>query len=234
MLKLFTTLLRGAAAAAEEEVADRHALLILDQQIRDAAAGVEQCKRALAIAIAQDETEGKRLEKVTGRIADLEERAVAALDGGREDLATEAAEVIAVLEADRDAVQEARATFGAEIAGLKRAYNDAARRLADLERGRRVAQVGEAISQLKKVSRPGAAQLSALAEAEATLKRLREQQAQAIVADAALDALDPEAASLRMADRLEAEGFGRRTKPNAASVLERLKQRASSAKDNAA
>ena len=62
MLKTIVTLVRGAAFRAEEEFADRSALLILDQQIRDAAAGIERAKRALAVAIAQDEAEGKRLE----------------------------------------------------------------------------------------------------------------------------------------------------------------------------
>src|SRR5437868_2376786 len=119
MFKTIVTLMRGAAARAEEEVADRSALLVLDQQIRDAATLIERSKRALAIAIAQDEAEGKRLETTLKRIADLEERATAALGGGREDLAAEAAEAIALMEADRDAIREARAAFAADIAQLK-------------------------------------------------------------------------------------------------------------------
>ena len=59
---------RGAAFRAEEEFVDRSALLVLDQQIRDAAAGIERAKRALAVAIAQDEAEGKRLETTLTRI----------------------------------------------------------------------------------------------------------------------------------------------------------------------
>ena len=55
MFKTIVTLMRGAAAAAEEQVVDRSALLILDQQVRDAASAIERSKRALAIAIAQDE-----------------------------------------------------------------------------------------------------------------------------------------------------------------------------------
>ena len=54
MLNILMTLMRGAAGAAEEDVRDRHALLILEQQIRDVAASVDRSKRALAIAIAQD------------------------------------------------------------------------------------------------------------------------------------------------------------------------------------
>src|SRR3954467_6567239 len=107
MFKTIVTLMRGAAAAAEEQVADCSALLILDQQVRDAASAIERSKRALAVAIAQDEAEGKRLPKPPKGIADLEERATAALAGGREDLAGEAAEAIALMEADRDAIREA-------------------------------------------------------------------------------------------------------------------------------
>src|SRR5215475_5519423 len=101
MIKSFWTLLRGATHSAEQELLDQSALLILDQHIRDAAAGIERAKRALAVAIAQDEAEGKRLESTLSRIADLEDRAVAALNGGSEELAAEAAEAIAVMEADR-------------------------------------------------------------------------------------------------------------------------------------
>src|SRR6476620_9151771 len=149
MLKTIVTLVRGAASRAEEEVTDRSALLILDQQIRDSAAGIERAKRALAVAIAQDEGEGKRLETTLSRIADLEQRAIEALNGGAEDLAGEAAEAIAVMEADRDAIREARATFAREIAGLKAAVRKSAQRLSELERGRRIAQAAESVRRLK-------------------------------------------------------------------------------------
>ena len=149
MFKTMFTLIRGAAARAEEEVADRSALMILDQQIRDAAAAIERSKRALALAIAQDEAEGKRLDTTLKRIADLEERGVAALAGGREDLAAEAAEAIAVMEADRDAIGEARRVFSAEIGQLKATVASAGRRLSELERGRRIALAAESVRRLK-------------------------------------------------------------------------------------
>src|SRR3954466_15626987 len=125
MLKTIVTLVRGAAFRAEEEFADRSALLSLDQQIRDSAAGMERAKRALSIAIAQDEAEGKRLETTLARIADLEERATAALAGGRDHLANEAAEAIALMEADRDAIKQARAVFAADAAQLRSAVANA-------------------------------------------------------------------------------------------------------------
>jgi phage shock protein A len=226
MFKTLFTLMRGVAASAEEEFADRSALLILTQQIRDAAAAIDHGKRALALAIAQDEAEGKRLEATLKRIADLEERAVAALGGGREDLAGEAAEAIAVLEADRDALREARAAFAGEIAKLKASVAQAGQRLAELERGRRIALAAESVRRLKtNVGRSGVG-ASSLAEAEATLKRLRERQAEDAAASAALDSLDADAAPAAVAERLESAGFGKRTRPTAADVLARLRRQA--------
>jgi phage shock protein A len=225
MLKTVFTLIRGSVAAAEEELVDRSALLVLDQQIRDAAAAIDRGKKALALAIAQDEQEGRRLDSTDARIADLEERVVAALAAGREDLAAEGAEAIAVLEADRDAIREARTAYGSEIARLRHAVTGASRRLSELERGRRVAQAAEAVRRL----RTGPADMAGyatLAEAEATLRRLRARQAEEAAADAALRTLDGETAPVSVADKLEAAGFGKRTRPTADTVLERLRRRA--------
>jgi len=230
MLKTIVTLVRGAAFRAEEEFADRSALLILDQQIRDSAAGIERAKRALAVAIAQDEAEGKRLETTLQRIADLEERAVAALNGGSEELAAEAAEAIAVMEADRDAIREARATFAREIAGLKATVRKSAGRLTELERGRRIAAAAESVRRLKAGSglmAPGGA--TALADAEQTLRRLRERQAEDAAAFDAYAALETEPNPAGIAERLEAAGFGKRTRATPESVLERLKQKSGAA-----
>src|SRR5690349_4451841 len=202
MLKTIVTLVRGATFRAEEEFVDRSALLILDQQIRDAAAGIERAKRALAIAIAQDEAEGKRLETTLARIADLEERTVAALNGGREELANEAAEAIAVMEADRDSIREARATFAREIAGLKATVRKSGQRLGELERGRRIAQAAESVRRLKTGGVPTGN--AVLADAETTLRRLRERQVEETAAAAAFDALDVEANPAGIAERLEA------------------------------
>jgi phage shock protein A len=225
MINTFWTLLRGATHAAEQEVLDRSALLILDQHIRDAAAGIERAKRALAVAIAQDEAEGKRLETTLARIADLEDRAAAALAAGREELATEAAEAIALMEADRDAMRQARAMFAQEIARLRRDVTGATHRLNELERGRRIAHAAEAVRRLRAGGVRPSAGPTGLAEAEATLRRLRERQAEDAAADAAMDSLETGETGASIADRLEAAGFGRRTKPTAASVLERLRQR---------
>ncbi|MBT1511111.1 PspA/IM30 family protein [Bradyrhizobium sp. SRL28] len=223
MFKTVLTLFRGSVAAAGEELEDRSALLILDQQMRDAAAAVERSKRTLALAIAGDQQEGRRLDATNARIADLEVRATAALDGGREDLAREAAQSIANLEADRDAAMTARTLFASEITRMKRQVASAEARITELERGRRIARASEAVRALRRggveAARPYE---STLPEAENTLKRLRERQIEAQAASDALIELDAATGPQATAERLAEQGFGPRLKSTADDVLARL------------
>jgi hypothetical protein len=46
MFKTTVTLIRGATASAERDFADRNALRLLDQQIRDATNALERAKKA--------------------------------------------------------------------------------------------------------------------------------------------------------------------------------------------
>src|SRR5262249_50706582 len=136
------------SARASEMLEDQNALLILDQQIRDAAAALDRARKALAVAAAQDATEEKRIAALQADIKDLETRATAALDT-REDLANEAAEAIAGLEIDLAAAQASHASFARESAKLRQLVRNGERRLADLERGRRTAQAAEAVRRLR-------------------------------------------------------------------------------------
>ncbi|KRQ00515.1 hypothetical protein AOQ73_18740 [Bradyrhizobium pachyrhizi] len=224
MFKTVFTLFRGTVAVAEEELQDRTALVILDQQMRDAAAAVDRSKRTLALAIAGDQQEGRRLDATNARIADLEVRASAALDGGREDLAREAAQAIANLEAERDAAMTARALFASEITRLKRHVGNAEARIAELDRGRRLARASEAVRSLRRSGIEAARPYeSTLPEAEATLKRLRERQMEIQAADEALVEIDAASGPSATAEKLAEQGFGPRMKSTADDVLARLK-----------
>ena len=224
MIKAIVTLFRGHVAAAGEAVADRHALLLLDQQIRDSAAALGRARRALAVALAQDAEETKQVESLGRRITDLEDRARQALAAGHEDLATEAAEVIATLEAEQAASRAAHALFTSEIARLRRIVADAEARLAELDRGRRIARAAEAVRHLHQ-DRMETAPLneSTLEEAEATLARLRKRQAEQAAALDALDRMDAERRPADIAERLGKAGFGPPVRPTAADVLARLR-----------
>jgi phage shock protein A len=231
MLKTLVTLVRGRTFAIAEEVADQNALLILDQQMRDAGGTLDKAKKALAVAIAQDGQEGQRLDTTRARIEDLETRAVAAIEGGRDDLATEAAEALATLEAERDASLTARALFTAEITKRKGHVLQQQMRFLQLDRGRRIARAAEAVRVVRRGRIEGAPIFGGtLAEAEATLAGLREHQVEADAAEAALDAIDTATGPIAVAEKLSAEGFGPRLKPNAADILARLRERAAGRK----
>ena len=234
MLKTLITLVRGRTYAIAEEVADQNALLILDQQMRDASGALNKAKKALAVAIAQDGQETQRLDTTRARINDLEARAVAAIEGGRDDLATGAAEAIATLEAERDASLTARALFAAEIAKLKSHVLQQQMRFSQLDRGRRIARAAEAVRVARRGRIEGAPIFAGtLVEAEATLARLREHQVEAEAAEAAFDVLDAATGPIAVAEKLSAEGFGPRLRPNAAGVLARLRERAAGGKPEA-
>ena len=231
MLKTLVTLVRGRTFAIAEEVADQNALLILDQQMRDASGTLDKAKKALAVAVAQDGQESQRLDTTRARIEDLETRAVAAIEAGRDDLATEAAEAIATLEAERDASLTARAFFAAEINKLKGHVLQQQMRFSQLERGRRIARAAEAVRVARRGRIEGAPIFAGtLAEAEATLTRLREHQVEADAAETAFDAIDAATGPVAVAEKLSADGFGPRLRANAADIMARLRERAAGGK----
>ncbi len=224
MLKTIVTLLRGQAAVAEENIADRHALLLLDQQMRDAQAGLNRAQHALAVALAEEAQEEKRTAAVADRIAGLESRARAALAGARTDLATEAAETIAALEVELESGRQARTLFAAEIARLRGLITDAEQRLVALQQGRRVARVAETVRMARRRIEPADPSHCTLIEAEQTLARLRKRQSMILTAEDALDGITAATRPQAMEDRLADAGFGQPTRPTAASVLARLAQ----------
>src|SRR5215472_1183947 len=69
----------------------------LERSIAAAGDAHVAARRALAIAIAEESREAKRRACLVVDVDDLERRAVAALRAGREDLAAQASEAIAVI-----------------------------------------------------------------------------------------------------------------------------------------
>lgn len=225
MLKVFTTLIRGAVAEAEEAVFDANAVRVLEQQLRDAAGALEHSKRELACAMAHRSSEARAVEALTQRIGELEAGAVDALNGGREDLAFEAATVIAATEDERTARNEAMEKFDLDIARLKRLVEDGGARLADLRRGLELSRAQEALRRAGANGRRAVASGSgALREAEGTLAKIREQHAKAEDVAFALDELERKASGADLDQRLAAAGFGPSVKTKSSDVLARLKK----------
>ncbi|ANL26919.1 PspA/IM30 family protein [Rhizobium phaseoli] len=223
MFKLISTLLRGRAHDAEQAFADRNAVPLLAQQIRDAAQSIQSARRSVAVAIAQNEQERAQHQTIVGRIADLESRAIAALSKGNDGLAREAAEAIAFLEAERDASVAAQAQFTTSIGKLKSIVRSAEARLQELQRGERLARATEEAQKLDvAVAGPG---LATLDEAEETLARLRLRQSQNELTAAALKDMESTTRPAGIIEKLANAGCGAPLTASADDVLARLKSR---------
>lgn len=232
MLKIVTTLLRGAACEAEEALFDANAIRVLEQQLRDAAAALEHSRRELACAMAHQASEERAVTALGARIAELEGAAREAILSGREDLAEEVATVIAANEDERALRTASVDKFAADVRRLKQLSEDGRVRLADLRRGLEMARAQEA---LRRAGANGRRALSvgtgALREAEATLVRIRELQAKEEDVAAALDELEARESGRDLSDRLTAAGFGSLKKTKPADVLARIKASAGKAQE---
>jgi phage shock protein A len=220
MLKQFFALVRGRSYEAAETVVDRNALVILRQQIRDCADAIAAARRAVAIAIAQNEQEVAQFKKLVVRIDDLEKRTIAAIEQGQNELAREAAETIAMLEAERDASSEAQKSFSTEIERLKRIIRVSEMRLRELQRGQRIVAAVDSTQRLRE-SAPGSS-LSALKDAEETLLRLRTRQKQIDATAAAMAEMEQSGDPAAVSEKLAAAGCGAPLRTSADAVLERL------------
>ena len=169
-------------------------------------------RRALAVAIAEETRETERREGLAARASDIETLAVEALRAGREDLAVEASETIAAIATEIEASERATQRFAAEVALARREVDARRRRLADLDRGRRLAS---ALTDTMRTSRSG---LDSFSEAEAALAQ--------VVADnhdarAVRREMAPSAEHL--IERMSDAGFGEPTHVRAGDVLARLR-----------
>ncbi|MGR9294419.1 PspA/IM30 family protein [Rhizobium leguminosarum] len=223
MFKLISILLRGRAHDAEQAFADRNAVPLLAQQIRDAAQSIQSARRSVAVAIAQNEQEKGQHAAIIARIDDLENRASAALAKGNEALAREAAEAIAYLEAERDASEKAQGQFTSSIDKLKAIVRASEARLQELQRGERLARATQEAQKLDVVvAGPG---LATLDDAEETLARLRLRQSQNELTAAALKDMEGAIRPAGIIEKLANAGFGAPLRSSADDVLARLKSR---------
>ena len=227
MLKILGTLVRGAVAEAEEAVFDANATRLLAQQLREAAAALEHSKKELACAMAYRASEQRAAASLDSRIAELEASAIAAINGGREDLAGEAATVIAATEDERRERHDAIVRFDADIARLRLLTEHGRKRLLELRRGLEMARVQEALHRAGANGRRAVVLgTGALRDAESTLARIKERQTGAEDMHAALEELEREASAKNLDDRLADAGFGKHKRTQSSDIMARLKAKA--------
>jgi phage shock protein A len=189
----------------------------LDQSIAAAGAAHIAARRALAIAVAEETREIARRDSLVFKVSDLEHRAIAAIRAGRDDLALAAAEAIASIRTEIEASEQASSRFADEVALARREVDAQRRRLAELDRGRRLARIGSALNAASP-SRPGH---DVFAAAELALEQVNTDNADA---RAVRDEMVPQAD--RLIERLSNDGFGRPVAVRATDVMARLRMMA--------
>lgn len=222
MFTTIRTLFQGAGARAEERVRDVYSIELIDQKIREAQAGLQAAKTGLASLIQRQRSEARHVDGLEVRIADLTGRAQAALAGGNEALAGEAAEAIAELENERTLRRETVARLDARILRLRQTVETTNRRIIDLKQGAIAARAARQEQAIQSRIRTTLGGKSPMAEAEDLIAEVLNRDdpyEQGEILDEIDRGLNREDLSARMA----AEGFGKPVKVTAAEVLARLK-----------
>jgi len=222
MLNVLKTLLRGASARAEEQLTDHYAIDLIEQKIRESESALANAKSTLAALIIRQRNEAGMLTRLDAQIADLEDRARAALVSGREDLAADAASAIADLENERAVRRQTLGQLGERVQRTQAAVEKADRRIIDLRQGMISARSADAERKAQRSLNRSIGSTSSIREAEALIARVvngPDPFAESEVLDEIDAGLD--ASSIR--DRLGDAGFGDRTRVRADDVLARLR-----------
>ena len=115
VLRDMLTALRGGANEVGEAIVDANAVRILEQEIRDAESAIGSAKQSLTRMKSAEIKLKREIATLDADVADYEQKAVAALNAGEEALATEVAERIAELEAERNEKAGEQTTLDAEV-----------------------------------------------------------------------------------------------------------------------
>ena len=135
MIATMRTLFIGASARAEEQLRDHYSIELIEQKIREADANLKAAKLGLASLIQRERSEARQIESIAARITELTGRAKAAMAGGRDDMAAQAAQAIADMENELTRRRETVARLEARILQLRQSVETANRRIIDLKQG---------------------------------------------------------------------------------------------------
>ncbi|MEL7487111.1 MAG: PspA/IM30 family protein, partial [Pseudomonadota bacterium] len=198
--------------------------IIIEQKIRDAETGHGAAKRGLAALVARIKTEKKALDAVEVRIRDLDERTRLAVEAGKEQLAFDAAKLLAELENERTVRRRALATAEEKADRMRLALERTQRQLVDLQQGLITARSIETERAAYRNMQGDLSAHGALRDGEAVLKRLLESADPAAEIDA-LEEVEADLSGDAVVDRLAEAGFGPGQKVRPEDVLARFQNK---------
>ena len=222
MWKTAITILRGRQDRRERAMETANAAVIIERKVTEAETAHGSAKRALASLIVKIESEERALAVLESRLSDLTERTRAALDAGKDDLARDAASLVAQLENEREVRERTLATSRAKAERLRLSVERVHRQVIDLRQGLITARSVE----LERRALGGAASSmsagAAIREGEAVLRRLLDSE-DPVALDETLDRIEDDLSGRSTEESLAEAGFGAPLRVRADDVLDRLR-----------
>ncbi|MEP5728295.1 MAG: PspA/IM30 family protein [Sulfitobacter sp.] len=222
MFATMKTLFAGASARAEEQVRDHYSIELIDQKIREAEANLKAAKVGLASLIQRERSERRQMDAIADRITELTERARAAMAGGREDMATQAAQAIADMENEQGRRQETLDRLETRIMQLRQSVETSNRRIVDLKQGAVQARAVRREQGIQKRLQRHVGGQSAMDEADTLIAGVLGQD-DPFEQGQILNEIDAEISHSGIAERMSDAGFGPKGRSTASDVLARLK-----------
>lgn len=172
------TLLRGSAHEAGQSVVDKRALVILDQQIRDAQTAQGKARDDLATLTARRRLIEKDLDALTAQRDKYEASARAAMQRGDMDLAREVAERLASIEAEQATKMPQIADMRTAEDRIRGIIKQSDGKIQALAREVEVVRANESVQKAQaSVAASYGGTISSMGSAADSLKRIKEQQA---------------------------------------------------------
>ena len=226
VLRDMFTALKGGANEVGEAIVDANAIRILEQEIRDAENAIASAKQSLTRMKSTEIKLKRELATLNADIGDYERKAVAALEGGEEGLATEVAGRIAELESDREEKSSEQAALDVEIGKIHQMIKARERTIQknkrDLDKVRTVQELQRATAS---VSKNFAATGSSGHRVSKALERVKAKQTDWQDRMQAGEWLEGKEAGDDLDAKLRAKGIGGSAGGGANDVLARLKAR---------
>lgn len=221
MFQIFSTLIRGASARAEEVATDHFAIELITQKIREAEQGLSSAKQTLATLIMRQRQEQKSLDQMIARKSDLECRTKKALKDGNEELAMNAATAIAELENEQTVRKETLVRLSERIDRMRLSIEKTHRRIVDLRQGATTASAMDMERKAQRKLNRAIGNQDAIREAETLIARVANQD-DPYEQSEVLDEIDRSLSHDTIKDRLADAGYGSSGRVNAEDVLARL------------
>lgn len=222
MYSTLKTLFAGASARAEEQVRDHYSIELIDQKIREAEANLKAAKVGLASLIQRQRSEQRQVDGIADRIMELVVRAKAAMDGGREDMAAQAAQAIAEMENEQTRRMETLVRLEQRIMQLRHSVETSNRRIIDLKQGAIQARAVRREQGIQKRIGRHLGGSSAMDEADELIGKVLGQD-DPFEQGQILGEIDRELNHSGIGERMAEAGFGPKGRSTAADVLARLK-----------